>query len=100
MSFTVGQLREALADTPDNAAVMLIHDGTMRHGGGIAVAPNGTLAVIHCHETQRKSKHFSVTEDGLLGGLSAMGMSVDSIAELLQRSADSVKRRKKSIGLS
>ena len=100
MSFAVGELRKALANAPDDAAVMLIYEGAMRHAVGVTVAPNGAVAVIRSHGNPRQSKHFSVVEDGLIGGFNAMGMSDELIAEVLERSAESIKKRKKTIGLS
>jgi hypothetical protein len=96
---TVGELREALASVPDDAAVMLIFEDVLRHAVGVTVAPNGAIAVIR-NRGQSRYKHYSVAEDGLIGGLSAMGMSNEAIAELLERTSDSIRKRKKSIGLS
>ena len=100
MSLTVGELREALASVPDDATVTLIFEGVFRHAAGVTVAPNGGIAVIRSHGQRRPHKRYSTAEDGLIGGLSAMGMPDEAIAELLDRSPDSIKRRKKSIGLS
>ena len=96
MSLTVGELREALASVPDDAAVMLIFEGVLRHAVGVTVASNAGIAVIRSHGQTRPHKRFSAVEDGLIGGLSAMGMSDEAIGELLDRSPDSVKRRRKS----
>ena len=96
----VGELREALASVPDDAAVMLMFENVLRHAVGVTVAPNGGFAVIRNQGQSRPYKHYSVAEDGLIGGLSAMGMSNEAIAELLERTSESIRRRKKSIGLS
>jgi hypothetical protein len=87
-------------DVSDDAAVMLIFEGVLRHAVGVTVAPNGGIAVIRSHRQTRPHKRYSEVEDGLIGGLSAMGMSDEAIAELLDRPPDSIKRRRKSIGLS
>ena len=100
MSVTAGQIRKALADTPDEATVMLIHEGSMRHAASLKVAPNGKIVVIRSSGNPRQSKHFSVAEDGLIGGFHAMGMPDDKSADLLERPVDSIKRRKKALGLS
>ena len=100
MSLTIGELRKAITNTPDDATVMLVYEGVLRHAIGITVAPNGAVAVVRGSGNPRKSKHFNTIEDGLIGGLNAMGMSDESISELLERSVDSIKKRKKAIGLS
>ena len=99
MSLTVGELRQAIADSPDDATVMMIHEGRMCNVVATKCAPNGKVAVIRSKGNTRQSKPFSVAEDGLIGGLLAMGMSDESTAELLERSVSSIKRRKKTIGL-
>ena len=78
-------------------------DTTLRFpeaGLSIAIAATGTLAVIRGKGQPRKSKHFTTTEDGLIGGLNAMGASDTMIAEVLERSESSIKQRKKLIGLN
>jgi len=100
VSFKVRDLRNAIANAADDADVMLIHEGMLRPAVGIAVAPNGEVAVIRGLGNTRHAKKFSIAEDGIVGGLTAKGMSDQSIAELLERTVDSVKRRKKSLGLS
>lgn len=99
MSLKVGELRKVIAHAPDDASVMLIHEGVMGYAIGIDIAPNGAVAIIRSRGNPRQSKHFSVAEDGVIGGLNAMGLSDESIAKLMERSVDSIKRRMKSIGL-
>ena len=48
----VGELREALASVPDDAAVMLIFEDVLRHAVGVTVAPNGAIAVIRNRSSQ------------------------------------------------
>ena len=99
MSLKVGELRKAIADTPDDATVMLVYAGVMRHAVGITVAPNGAVAVVRGLGNPRRTSRFSIVEDGLIGGLNAMGMSDDQIAVLLERTTDSIKKRKKTLGI-
>jgi hypothetical protein len=75
MSLTIGELRKAIADLPDDASLMLVFEGALRHAAGITVAPNGEVAVIRTQGNSRQSAKFSVVEDGLIGGMDAMGMS-------------------------
>jgi len=96
----VGRLTEALASVPDDAAVMLIFEDVLRNAVGVTVAPNVGIAVIRSLGQTRLHKCFSVVEDGLIGGLSAKGISDEEIGELLDRPPDSIKRRRKTLELS
>ena len=84
---------------------MLIFEDMLRNAVGVTVAPNVGIAVIRSLgqarriEQTRLHNRFTVVEDGLIGGLSAKGMSDQEIGELLDRPSDSIKRRKKSLGL-
>lgn len=100
MSLTVGELRDALEGMPDTATVHLIFNGVLRNAAGVTVEPKGGITVIRSHGQMKPYKRYSVAEDGLIGGLNAMGMSDETIAELIDRTPESVKRRRKSIGLS
>jgi len=97
MSLTVGELRAAIANAPDDASVTLVYEGAMRHAVGVTAAPNGMMVVLRTICSERKAKHFSVVEDGLIGGFASMGMSDDDIAEILGRPTDSVTKRRKTL---
>ena len=100
MTMTVGKLREQLNGVGEDTALYICFEGTLKPIESIAIAATGTLAVIRGKGQPRKSKHFTTTEDGLIGGLNAMGASDTMISEVLERSESSIKQRKKLIGLS
>ena len=98
MAITVGQLREKLLDVSEDVPIMLLFEGNVTSAATVAVAPNGAFAIIRGKGEPRKAKHFSTTEDGLIGGLVTQGLPDEVIADLFERPVDSVKKRKKQLG--
>ena len=96
---TIGQLRADLANADSGAALYVLYDGSIVPVESVVTAKNGSIAVIRGWGRPRKSKLFTVTEDGLIGGLNASGESDAGIGELLDRSEDSIKQRRRRLGI-
>ena len=100
MSMTVGKLRRQLSDLKADTAVYILFEGNVAPVENILVEENVALAVIKGKGKPRKSRPFTVTEDGLIGGLVEMGTPDTVIAKLFERSEGSIKTRKKLLMLS
>lgn len=99
MALTLGELKAAIQDKPDDTPVMLLIDGNIKQASAITCAPNGEISVIHTRGGTRKAKLFNTVEDGLICWLHSNGMTNEVIAELLERPLDVVQKRMKKIGL-
>src|SRR5262245_16480320 len=99
MTMTVGKLREQLNSVDEDTDLYIMFKGEMSPVENVAIPPIGTVVIIRGSGQTPKSGAFTPTEDGLIGGLEAMGATDEMIAELLQRSKSSIKSRKKRIGL-
>lgn len=99
MTMTVGELNEALNGVDDGTALYLLFEGNVQPVEGLTKAEKGPIAIIRGKGKPRKSKRFTVTEDGLIGGLNAMGASDAMIAELFDRSESSIKQRRTKLGI-
>jgi len=98
MGMTAGKLRSQLEGLADDAAIMMLFEGDVIYAENFVVAPTGQFAILRGKDA-RHGKRFSVAEDGLIGGLTSMGVSDAAIADFVNRSPDSIKKRKKEIGL-
>lgn len=98
MNLTVGKLREELADLPDDADIMILFEGTSKYADQIKVLKEGKIAMIRARGGQRKSKPYSLAEDGLISALASMSISDEAIANLLERPIDGIAKRKKQLG--
>jgi hypothetical protein len=99
MKSTVADILKTLTKASPDGNVMLLTDGGLTDVECVAASPDGGVVIIRGRGT-RHSKQFTVAEDGLIGGLDAMQIPDEAIAELLGRTKDSIKKRKKSLGLS
>ena len=99
MALTAGELRKVLAEVDDDAAVLLSHEGTMHYAVGIRAVPSCTAVVIRSTKRPRRVRPFSISEDGIIGVLTARGLTDAMIGDLLDRSASVVGSRRRSIGL-
>jgi hypothetical protein len=98
MNMNVGKLREELAGLPDDADIMLLFEGTPRYVDQVKVFKQGNILMIRAKGGLRKSKPYSLAEDGLINALAAMSISDEDIANLLDRPLDGLKKRKKQLG--
>jgi len=100
MTMTVGTLRRQLNDLDDDTTLYILFEGSVSSVENVLVEENVALAIIKGKGKPRKSKQFTIAEDGLIGALAAKGASDAVIARLLERSESSIKTRKKFLGLS
>ena len=99
MIMTVGKLKEQLNGVSEDTALYVLVDGAVTPLVSITIAEKGSLAFMRGKGKGHRSRSYTSTEDGLIGGLNAMGISDARIAELLDRTERSVKQRMKRIGL-
>lgn len=99
MKSTVADILKTLSKASPDGNVMLFTDGGLTDVECVAVSPDGGVVIIRGKGT-RHSKQFTVAEDGLIGGLDAMQILDETIAKLLGRTNDSIKKRKKHLRLN
>lgn len=97
---SVGDLRKSIAELPDDAAVMVVYDGRMRHAAGVTISVQGSVAVLRSYINSRNTRKYTTAEDGLIGGLAEIGMTDEQISTLLDRPLHSIQRRKKALKLT
>lgn len=99
MPFTIGELKQAIQNKPDDTPIMLLFNGVIKDATGMSFASNDSISIVHSSGGPRTAKHFNPVEEGLIGWLHSNGMSDDDIAELLERPVDAVQKRMKKIGI-
>lgn len=96
---TVGELQKVLAGLDAQQEVMIAVNGNFSPVVGVTAASGASFIVVRGQGVVQQSKRFSVQEEGVIGHLTHLGVSNDEIGEVLGRTADSVKRKRKSLGL-
>jgi hypothetical protein len=99
MSMTVGELQARLAKLDPGADVLTAINGAFAPVVGVASASGAAFVVLRGKGSQQESPRFSIGEEGVIGCLARLGVSDEEIAEVLGRPADSVKRKRKALGL-
>ncbi len=97
MTVTAADLRKRLESVPDDTTLYLLLDGKINAVESFVKADECRIAIIRGKGRARRSKQYTVTEDGLIGGLNAFGASDAMIAEILERSEASITRRRKQL---
>jgi len=100
MALTVGELKKALKDIEDDTLLYLLVEGKIVSVDGVTRADEVTMAIIRGKGKTGSSKRFSLTEDGVIGGLYTRGLSDAKIAEILGRPEKSVTQRRKRLGFT
>ena len=99
MITTAGELKKRLKNIPNETAMYLLFEGKTNPIESVIRADECSIAIIRGKGKPRKTKQFTVTEDGLIGGLNRMGATDAMIGEVLDRSERQIKQRRKKIGL-
>jgi hypothetical protein len=96
---TVGELQAELAQMDTEAGVMIAVNGTFVPAVGLTAVPGTSFVLVRGKGKLQQSSRFSIDEEGILGHLARIGLSDDQIGEVLGRPSDSVKRKRKALGL-
>lgn len=98
MRMTVADLRSALAEMDADREVLITFGGEFVPVVGVTAKPGLSFVLVRGMNKGELPKRFTINEDGLIGHLSTGGMDDNGIAEILGRSHDAVKRRRKALG--
>ncbi|MEI7683646.1 MAG: hypothetical protein WCL32_01365 [Planctomycetota bacterium] len=97
---TVGELQDALSQLDPATDLLMAFGDAFAPVEGLIAVPGGTFAVLRGRGKPRPGARFSIQEDGTIGKLNALKASDAVTGAVLGRDAESVKRRRKSLGLS
>src|SRR5262249_33457100 len=100
MSMTAGQFLVELAKVDPQLDIRIAVDGTFAPVVGVTAVAGSPFLVVRGKGKDRESGHFTIHEEGVLGRLAALGLSDAEIGEVLGRSPQTVKRKRKALGLT
>jgi hypothetical protein len=93
------ELQRELGAVDSDADVVLAANGALLQISGVTFVPGKTIAVIRGKSKSKLTKRFTTEEDGVVGYLGNVGLSDEMIAEVLGRTPDGVRRRRRTLGL-
>jgi len=99
MSLTVGNLQALLAKVDTQADVLIAVNGTYAPLLGVVSASGTPFIVLRGKGKHQPSPRFFVEKEGVIGRLVRLGVSDEEIGEVLGRPTDSVKRKRKTLGI-
>jgi hypothetical protein len=95
---TVAELQAELARLNPDEEVWVTITGAFAPVGRLTAVPKAAYVVLRGAGKVPKTDRFTVDEEGILGHLSSLGLTNEAIAEVLDRPAESVKRKRKALG--
>lgn len=93
-------LQRELTAVDPAADVVIAANGALVPVTGISSAPDKMTVVIRGRSRDKHNERYTTQEDGAIGHLRMLGLSDDMIGEVLGRDADSVKGRRRRLGLA
>ena len=97
---TVGELAEALAKLNPQQNLLIAVDGAFAPVIGVTGADGAPFVILRGQGKKRDGSPFTVGEEGIITHLSRLGLSDEAIGEVLGRPPESVKRKRKALGVS
>ena len=96
---TTKDLQRELGAVDPAADVVLAANGALVPVTGITFVPGKSVFIIRGRSKSKFNQRFTIEEDGVVGHLRMLGFSDEMIGEVLGREPDSVKGRRKRLGL-
>lgn len=98
MSLLVRDLQARLAGLDPDMEIMVARDGAFAPLLDVKVIPGTARVLLRCKGTSREGSRFSTAEEGIIAYLAGAGVSDEDIADLMERTAASIKRKRKTLG--
>jgi hypothetical protein len=95
---TVRELQLELARLNPDDEVRVTISGTFAPLGGLTPVPQAEYIVLRATGKLAKSDRFTIDEEGIIGHLTSLGLTNEAIGEVLDRPAESIKRKRKALG--
>jgi hypothetical protein len=96
----VHDLQRELAAADPEAEIVLAANCALLPVTGITSVPGKRTVVIRGRSKDKYNQRFTTEEDGVIGHLRMLGLADDMIGEVLGRDAESIKGRRKRLGLA
>jgi len=95
---TVGALRAELANLDAGLDIRIVVNGHVVPVAGVVSNPGSPFAVVRGKGKPQPGNRYTIDEDGVLGLLAEFGLTDQQIGEVLSRSPDSIRRKRKTLG--
>jgi hypothetical protein len=97
---TVGELLGQLSKVDSETTAMIAVNGVFVPVVGVTAVAGSSFAVLRGKGKTQQSNRFTIDEEGVLGHLARLGLDDKEISEILGRPSESVKKKRKALGLS